>query len=143
MTDLSKPNNHFNYESTILTLSIGGTDVEISNFISIDSGEDPRTNVMIGAKNGTDFITNVTGLSQPRVVTLSFKILGLDELAVLDNGIEKRQLIDISIVDTSSGKTIQGVSGVPMKQITIPTISEEEPVVTLMIQFMPKNYIRN
>jgi hypothetical protein len=98
---------------------------------------------MIGAKNGTDFITNVTGLSQPRTVTITFKILGLDELAVLDNGIKKRQLIDISIVDTSNGKTIQGVSGVPMKQITIPTIAEEEPVVTLMIQFMPNNYNRN
>jgi hypothetical protein len=49
----------------------------------------------------------------------------------------------MSVVDTSNGKTIQGISGVAMKKVTLPTIAEEEPTISLMIQFAPDNYNRN
>jgi hypothetical protein len=143
MTDLSNSNYHFNHQTTILTLSIGGKDIEIADFLSIDNGEDPRTRTMTTSKNGKDFITNTTGLSQPRTVTITFRILGLEEIAVLDDGIGKGELIDMSVVDTSNGKTIQGISGVAMKKVTLPTIAEEEPTISLMIQFAPDNYNRN
>ena len=57
--------------------------------------------------------------------------------------INKRQLIDLSIVDTSNGKTIQGTGGVAIEEIPLPMIAEDIAQVTLTIQFATNNYFLN
>ena len=143
MTDLTSKNFHFAKESTILTLSIGGKDIEIADFVSIDNGKNPKQTNMRQTSSGKDYIVNESNLTQPRLVIVTFDILGIDELKVLNDGINKRELIDISIVDTSNGKTIQGTGGVAIEEIPLPTISEDIPQVTLTIQFSTGNYFLN
>ena len=143
MTDLTSKNFHFAKESTILTLTIGGKDIEIADFVSIDNGKNPKQVNMRQTSSGKDYIINESNLTQPRVVIVTFDILGIDELKVLNTGINQRELIDISIVDTSNGKTIQGTGGVAIEEIPLPTISEDIPQVTLTIQFSTGNYFLN
>ena len=143
MTDLTSKNFHFAKESTILTLTIGGTDIEIADFVSIDNGKNPKQVNMRQTSSGKDYIVNESNLTQPRVVVVTFDILGIDELKVLNDGISKRQLIDLSIVDTSNGKTIQGTSGVAIEEIPLPTIAEDIAQITLTIQFATNNYFLN
>ena len=143
MTDLTSKNFHFAKESTMLTLSIGGTDIEIADFVSIDNGKNPKQVNMRQTSSGKDYIVNESNLTQPRVVVVTFDILGIDELKVLNDGINKRQLIDLSIVDTSNGKTIQGTGGVAIEEIPLPTIAEDIAQITLTIQFATNNYFLN
>jgi len=143
MTDLTSKNFHFAKESTILTLTIGSKDIEIADFVSIDNGKNPKQVNMRQTSSGKDYIVNESNLTQPRLVIVTFDILGIDELKVLNDGINKRELIDISIVDTSNGKTIQGTGGVAIEEIPLPMISEDISQVTLTVQFSTGNYFLN
>ena len=87
MTDLTTKNFHFAKESSTLTLSIGGKDIEIADFVSIDNGKNPKQTNMRQTSSGKDYIVNESNLTQPRVVIVTFDILGIDELKVLNNGI--------------------------------------------------------
>jgi hypothetical protein len=143
MTELTSSNFHFAKQSTILTLSIGGKDIEIADFVSIDNGKNPKQVTMRQTSSGKDFIVYETNLTQPRVIVVTFEVLGLDELKVLNEGIKKRELVDLSIVDTSNGKTIQGTGGVPIEEIPLPMIAEDIAQITLTIQFATNNYFLN